>query len=96
MLDADTDKYQKFIENISGFPYPAPVPARQKTWTAVLQCYACNRLFTLTGLTADKIGFIALSACPHCLAQPPSRHAGIRSEMHRHVDLREETGKEGQ
>ena len=74
-------------------PYLAPVPSRVKTWTAVLQCFACNRLFTLTGLTADKIGFVAWEPCPHCSACPPTRHAGIRSEMHRSVDLREETGK---
>ncbi len=94
MLSAIRTEYEKFIAILRVFPYPAPVPGRQKTWTAVLQCYACNRLFTLTSLTADKIGFIALSACPHCSAQPPSQHAGIRSEMHRHVDLREETDKE--
>jgi hypothetical protein len=74
-------------------PYLAPVQLRQKTWTAVLQCYACNRLFTLTGLTADKVGFVAWEPCPHCRAHPPTRHAGIRSEMHRSVDLREETAK---
>jgi hypothetical protein len=81
---------RNFIAIPPGFPYPAPVPGRQKTWTAVLQCFACNRLFTLTGLTADKIGFVAWEPCPHCSASPPTRHAGIRSEMHRSVDLREE------
>ncbi|HEX2387435.1 MAG TPA: hypothetical protein VHL99_12775 [Candidatus Binatia bacterium] len=68
--------------------------ARQKTWTAVLQCFACNRLFTVTGLTADKIGVVAWTPCAHCGAKPPTQHAGIRSEMHRSVDLREETGKD--
>jgi len=66
--------------------------SRQKTWTSVLQCYACNRLFTLTKLTADKIGTVAWSPCPHCGAKPPTQHAGIRSEMHRSVGLREDSG----
>ena len=64
----------------------------RKIWQAVLQCYACNRIFTLSGLLTDQLSELPItSLCPHCQAKPlfiPQEPA--KSQLHHLVNLREE------
>ncbi|HEY3306220.1 MAG TPA: hypothetical protein VGL70_22085 [Candidatus Binatia bacterium] len=64
----------------------------QKIWQAVLQCYDCNRIFTLSGLLTDQLSDLQLSPlCPHCKAKPILDPGGpSKSKLHHLVDLREE------
>ncbi|MGH7767605.1 MAG: hypothetical protein ACREQP_09140 [Candidatus Binatia bacterium] len=64
----------------------------QKMWQAVLQCYACNRIFTLSGLLTDQLSDLQLtSLCPHCRAKPILVAGALaNSKLHRLVDLRED------
>jgi hypothetical protein len=63
-----------------------------KIWQAVLQCYACNRVFTLSGLLTDQLSDLqTTSLCLHCRAKPiliPGEPS--KSKLHHLVDLREE------
>ncbi|HEY3305741.1 MAG TPA: hypothetical protein VGL70_19620 [Candidatus Binatia bacterium] len=75
------------------YVYQPMPPAR--IWKAVLQCHACTRIFTLTGLLTDQINDLqSTRICPHCAARPivvpgpPSN-----SKLHRLIDLREEPRK---
>jgi hypothetical protein len=66
----------------------------EKTWTVVLRCRECSRLFTLPKIPTDRIGMIHNDAsCPHCAAKSifvPGPNWEKESKLHQIADLIQE------
>ncbi|HEY1371508.1 MAG TPA: hypothetical protein VGH50_03500 [Candidatus Binatia bacterium] len=61
---------------------------RQKCWTVVLRCYACNRRFAVAHVPLDRLALAPqVMRCLHCDAQP---RLGRDGRLHRIIDLRQE------
>src|SRR3954464_3487872 len=64
---------------------------REKTWTVVLRCHACNRRFAVANVTIDRLALAPqVTHCVHCGAQPRLAEAGNgESRLHVIIDMRQ-------
>src|ERR1043166_4971058 len=80
-------------KDIAGWPgnSAATRTIRQKSWTVVLRCYACQRRFSVGKITLDRLALAPqVTPCTHCGAQPD---ATTWMKGHHIMDLREDTNR---
>jgi rRNA maturation endonuclease Nob1 len=80
-------------KDIAGWPgnSAATRTIRQKSWTVVLRCYACQRRFSVGKITLDRLALAPQATpCAHCGAQPD---ATTWMKVHHIMDLREDTNR---
>jgi hypothetical protein len=66
---------------------------RQKTWTVVLRCRACQRRFAIKRVPIDRLALAPqVMHCTFCGAQPHLSPDG--RELHHIIDMREEPSGE--
>ena len=64
---------------------------RQKSWTVVLRCCACQRRFSVGKITIDRLALAPqVTPCAHCGAQPDPTTS---MKVHHIMDLREDTNR---
>jgi len=65
---------------------------RQKTWTVVLRCRACQRRFAVKSVPIDRLALAPqVMHCVYCGAQPHLSGDGASGQFHKIIDMREET-----
>ncbi|HTM09847.1 MAG TPA: hypothetical protein VL754_15790 [Verrucomicrobiae bacterium] len=67
---------------------------RQKTWTVVLRCRACQRRFAVKRVTLDRLALAPqVLHCVFCGAQP-HLSSDTPAALHQIVDMREDVERE--
>jgi len=80
-------------KDITGWPgdSSATRTIRQKSWTVVLRCYACQRRFSVGKITLDRLALAPqITPCAHCGAQSD---VTTSMKVHHIMDLREDTNR---
>jgi hypothetical protein len=65
---------------------------RQKTWTVILRCRACQRRFAVRSVPIDRLALAPqVMHCAFCGAQPHLSGDGGPGALHKIIDMWEES-----